>query len=406
MSSTYGQFRRSIIRISAVAVLLAIAPLLFGCGEGQRPAAAPPPPAVTVAKPIQRTIVDQDKYVGRFVAVGTVEVRARVSGYLEKVHFKDGQIVKEGDLLFTIDKRPFQNTLDQARANLAQAKSNLAFTESDYTRGQQLVRDKTITDQTFEQRAQAYRNAQASVSNNEAAVRQAELDIEFTELRAPVNGRIGDRRVSPGNLVTGGSGGNTTLLATIVSTDPIYFEFTFDEASFLRYERLSKTGTDVASRSAGVPVTLKLIDERDFGHQGRMDFVDNVIDRSTGTIRGRAVFANSNNIFTPGMFARVRVPASPPSEALLVPDAAIGAEQVRKYLLVVDAGDTVRQKYVTLGQVTSDGLRVIKEGLAPDDRVVISGLMQARAGMKVRPQEQGATPAVPGAAGGPPQPSK
>ena len=212
------------------------------------------------------------------------------------------------------------------------------------------MRDKTITDQTFEQRSQAFRNAQASVSNNEAAVRQAELDIEFTELRAPINGRIGDRRVSPGNLVTGGTGGNTTLLATIVSTDPIHFEFTFDEASFLRYERLSKTGNDVASRSAGVQVALKLIDERDFDHQGRMDFVDNVIDRSTGTIRGRAVFANPNNIFTPGMFARVRVPASPPYEALLVPDAAIGTEQVRKFVLTVNADNTVVPKYVTLGQ--------------------------------------------------------
>ena len=224
----------------------------FGCArlrlwsqaaaKAQKQAGAPPPPAVTVAKPIKRTVTDFDEYVGRFTAINSVEVRARVSGYLDGVHFKDGQIVKQGDLLFTIDKRPFQNTLDQARANLAQAKSNLAFTEADFTRGQQLVRDKTITDQTFEQRAQAYRNAQAAVSNNEAAVRQAELDIEFTELRAPVNGRIGDRRVSPGNLVTGGTAGNTTLLATIVSTDPIYFEFTFDEASFLRYERMSKTG--------------------------------------------------------------------------------------------------------------------------------------------------------------------
>ncbi len=390
----------------AAALLFALATLVASCGESQKQGGAPPPPPVSVAQPVKRTVTDFDEYVGRFAAVNSVEVRARVSGYLDGVHFKDGQIVKQGDLLFTIDKRPFQNTLDQARANLAQAKSNLMFTEADYTRGQQLVRDKTITDQTFEQRAQAYRNAQASVSNNEAAVRQAELDIEFTELRAPVNGRIGDRRVSPGNLVTGGTSGNTTLLATIVSTDPIYFEFTFDEASFLRYERMSKNGNDVASRGAGVQVALKLIDERDFDHQGRMDFVDNVIDRSTGTIRGRAVFANPNNIFTPGMFARVRVPGSPPNEALLVPDAAIGAEQVRKYLLVVDSSDTVRQKYVMLGQVTSDGLRVIKEGLGPDDRVVISGLMQARAGMKVRPQEQGATPAVPGAAGGPPQPSK
>src|SRR4029077_4275620 len=180
------------------------------------------------------------------------------------VHFKDGQLVKQGDLLFTIDKRPFQNAVDQARANLALAKSNLAYTESDLARGQQLVRDKTITEQTFEQRSQAFRNAQASVSGAEAALRTSELDLEFTELKAPVNGRIGDRRVSPGNLVTGGTSGNTTLLATIVSTDPIRFEFTFDEASYLRYERLSKGGQDVASRGTGVQVALKLIDEHDF----------------------------------------------------------------------------------------------------------------------------------------------
>jgi RND family efflux transporter MFP subunit len=310
-------------------------------------------------------------------------------------------------LLFTIDKRPFQNTLDQARANLVQAQSNVAFTESDYTRGQQLVRDKTITDQTFEQRAQAFRNAKASVSANEAAVRQAELDLDFTELRAPINGRIGDRRVSTGNLVTGGTGGNTTLLAIIVSTDPIYFEFTFDEASYLRYERLAKEGgQDVASRNAGVQVALKLIDENDFDHEGRMDFVDNVIDRSTGTIRGRAVFANPNAVFTPGMFGRVRVPGSPPYEALLVPDAAIGTEQAKKYVIVVDAQDTARQRYVTPGQLTSDNLRVIKDGIGPDDRIVTSGLMQARPGTKVRPEQQGAKPAGPASAGGPPQQSK
>jgi RND family efflux transporter MFP subunit len=333
-------------------------------------------------------------------------VRARVSGYLDGVHFKDGQIVKQHDLLFSIDKRPFQNTLDQARANLAQAKSNLAFTEADYTRGQQLVRDKTITDQTFEQRTQAYRNAQASVSNNEAAVRQAELDIEFTELRAPINGRIGDRRVSPGNLVTGGTAGNTTLLATIVSTDPIYFEFTYDEASFLRYERMSKTGNDIASRSDGVQVALKLIDEDRFDHQGRMDFVDNVIDRSTGTIRSRAAFANPNNIFTPGMFARVRVPGSPPYEALLVSDVAIGTEQVRKFVLTVNADNTVVPKYVTLGQTTADNLRVIKNGLGPDDRVIVDGLLRARPGQKVTPQEEGKPGAAPAQGASPPQTPK
>ena len=396
MNATGANSSFSLIRgAGSAALICAFATLVASCGEAQKQAGAPPPPQVTVATPIKRTVSDFDEYVGRFTAVNSVEVRARVSGYLDGVHFKDGQVVKQGDLLFSIDKRPFQNTLDQARANLVQAKSNQSFTESDFTRGQQLVRDKTITDQTFEQRTQAFHNAQAAVTNAEAAVRQAELDIEFTELRAPVNGRIGDRRVSPGNLVTGGTAGNTTLLATIVSTDPIYFEFTFDEASFLRYERMSKTGNDVASRGAGVQVALKLIDEKDFDHAGHMDFVDNVIDRSTGTIRGRAVFANPNNIFTPGMFARVRVPGSPLYEALLVPDAAIGTEQAKKFVLTVNADNTVAQKYVTLGQTTSDNLRIVKEGLGPDDRVIVNGLMRARPGQKVTPQEEGKPGAAP-----------
>ena len=393
-------------RAAKVPLALALACFIASCGERQQQGGAPPPPTVTVAKPIKRTVFDFDEYVGRFTAINSVEVRGRVSGYLDKLHFKDGQLVKQGDLLFTIDKRPFQNTLDQARANLVQAQSNVAYTEADYTRGQALVRDKTITDQTFEQRAQAFRNAKASVTANEAAVRQAELDLEFTELRAPVNGRIGDRRVSPGNLVTGGTSGNTTMLATIVSIDPIYFEFTFDEASYLRYERLAKKGEDIASRNASVQVALKLIDESDFDHEGRMDFVDNVIERATGTIRGRAVFANPSEVFTPGMFARVRVPGSPPYEGLLVPDIAVGTEQARRYVVVVDDQDTARIKYVTLGQLTSDGLRVIKEGLGPDDRVVVNGLMQARPGTKVHAEEQGTKPAAPVQAGGPPQKSK
>jgi RND family efflux transporter MFP subunit len=374
-----------------IAPALLLATFVASCGEKQ-PQGAPPPPTVTVANPVKRTLFDYDEYVGRFTAVDSVEIRARESGYLDSVDFKDGQMVKQGDLLFTIDKRPFQNALDQARANLEQAKSNVVYTKADLDRGQQLVRDKTITDQTFEQRAQANRNAQASVSANEAAVRQAELDLEYSELHAPVSGRIGDRRVSPGNLVTGGTAGNTTLLATIVSIDPIRFEFTFDESSFLRYERIAKVGHDVASRGVGVQVALKLIDEHDYDHEGRMDFIDNVIDRSTGTIRGRAQFANPNGLFTPGMFARIRVPASPPYEGLLVPDAAVGTEQARKFLLVVGPDNVVGQKYVTIGQTTSDGLRAIKEGLGPNDRVVVNGLMRARAGQKVTPQEQGAAP--------------
>ena len=384
-----------------LALSLALAALVAACGQGEAQqkagGAAPPPPAVTVAKPVQRMLSDYDEYVGRFAAVDSVEVRARVSGYLDSVDFKDGQMVKQGDLLFTIDKRPFQTALDQARANLTLAQSNLTYTESDLKRAQQLVTEKTITEQVFEQRSQAFRNAQASVAAASAAVRQAELDMQFTELRAPIGGRIGDRKVSPGNLVTGGTSGNTTLLATIVSTDPIHFEFTFDEASYLRYERMAKEGTDVASRGRGpgVAVSLKLIDEKDFTHDGRMDFVDNVIDRSTGTIRGRAVFDNANGVLTPGMFARVRVPASPPYNALLVPDAAVGTEQARRYVLVVGADNTVAMKYVTVGQVVTGDLRVIKEGIAADDRVIVDGIMRARPGIKVTPQAQAAPSQAP-----------
>src|SRR5262245_12292565 len=253
----------------AAAVVMALASVLASCGEGPKQA-APPPPKVTVAEPIKRTIVDQDEYVGRFVAVDFVEVRARVSGYLDKIHFQDGQTVKQGDLLFTIDKRPFQNTLDQARANLELAKSNLIFTQADVKRGEQLLRDRTISEQIFEQRSQAFRNAQAAVAANEALVRQAELDLEFTELRAPVAGRIGDRRVTPGNLIAGGTTGTAnTLLGTIVSIDPIRLEFTFDEASLLRYERLAREGQDVTGRG-NTEVRLKLIDEPNFSHRGRM----------------------------------------------------------------------------------------------------------------------------------------
>jgi RND family efflux transporter MFP subunit len=296
--------------------------------------------------------------------------------------------VKQGDILFTIDKRPFQNTYDQAAANLETAKSNLVFAEADLARGQQLMRERTISEQLFQQRAQSFRNAQAAVAANEAMLRQAGLDLEFTELKAPVSGRIGDRRVTVGNLVTGGTG-TTTLLATIVSLDPIRVEFTFDEASLLRYGRLANR---LQKDAAGLTtVRLKLIDEPEFSHEGRIDFVDNVIDRATGTIRGRAEFSNADGLFTPGMFARVQLPASDPYQALLLPDVAIGTEQSRKYVLVVSADNTVVQRYVTLGDL-ADRLRVIKTGLAADDRVIVNGLIQARLGAKVAPQEQPASP--------------
>jgi RND family efflux transporter MFP subunit len=243
-----------------------------------------------------------------------------------------------------------------------------------------------ITQQTFDQRTQAMRVAEANVAAQEAAVRQTQLDREFAELRAPVSGRIGDRRVTPGNLVTGGTNGNTTLLTTITSIDPIRFEFTFDEASYLRYVRANQRGAASFPGDMAAPVRLKLIDEEQFTREGKMDFVDNAIDRSSGTIRGRAVFANPNGTLTPGMFGRIQVAAGPPSQSLLVPDVAIGAEQVRKFVFIVDDGGIAQPKYVTLGQMV-DGQRVISSGLDADDRVIISGLMRVRPGMKVTAQE-------------------
>lgn len=377
-----------VLRLAALLLVLVVA----GCGDDKKAAAPPPAPAVTVTAPISREVVDQDEYVGRFVAIDAVEVRARVSGYLDKIHFIDGQSVKQGDLLFSIDKRPFETAHDQAKANLAQARANLAFTDADLARGAQLVRDKTITEQTFDQRTQAKRVAEASVAAQEAAVRQATLDLEFTELRSPVDGRIGDRRVSPGNLVTGGAGGATTLLATIVSIDPIRFEFTLDEASYIRYQRVMGPTSNGFSKHSGMGVSLKLIDESEYVHSGRIDFIDNVIERSTGAIRARAVFDNPKGMFTPGMFGRLRVPGSRPYDAFLVPDVAVGSEQVRKFVYVVDKDDVVRMKYVTLGQMADSRLRVVKDGLASDDRVVINGMARIRPGAKVSPQEEGGKP--------------
>ena len=389
----------------AVALALAISAFaLAGCDDQKKAAqAAPPPPSVTVGKPVTKTVTDFDEYVGRFVAVDLIQVYSRVSGYLETIRFTDGQLVKQGDVLFSVDKRPFEVALDQAKANLDRAQADLDFATSDLQRAQTLIQDRTstaISKQTFDQRLQTERSAHASVAAGQAAVKAAQLDLEFTEQKAPVAGRIGDRRVAVGNLVTGGAGGvNTnTLLATIVSIDPIYFEFTFDEASYLRYQRMSRGNGTSGNSGDGLQVHLGLIDEKTFDHVGTMNFVDNAIQQSTGTIRARAKFANPDALFTPGMFGRIRVPSSMPHEALLVPDVAIGTEQTRKFVYVMGPGSepqVPQLKYVTLGRVI-DGLRVITTGISADDRVVVNGLMRIRPGAKVVAQDE--APAAPAAA--------
>ena len=335
-------------------------------------------------------VSESDEYVGRFAAVDYVEVRARVSGYLEKVQFADGQMVKAGDALLTIDRRPFQAALDQAAAAVLQANANLAFADADLRRGEGLQRGTVISQQTLDQRTQAKRVAEASVVAQEAAKRQAELDLNFTELSAPISGRIGESLVTVGNLVTGGTTGTTTLLATIASVDPIRFEFTMDEASYLRYLRaVSDAQAATANRGFKLPAKVKLIDEKEFSRNGQIDFVDNVIDRATGTIRGRAVFDNPDGKLTPGMFGRVQIAVSAPAEALLVPDTAIGTEQVRKFVYAVGSDNVAKPKYVTLGPVV-DGLRVVTTGLDANDVVIVNGLMRVRPGVKVTPQQTSA----------------
>lgn len=377
----------SLIRLFLSSVgIFALAVSLAGC-EGDKDkakaAAAPPAPQVTVSKPTKKLVSDHDEYVGRFVAVDYVEVRARVSGYLDQIQFTDGQLVKKGEPLFTIDRRPFQATVDQSKAAIQQAEANLAFAETDLARGESLQRGTVISQQTLDQRLQSKRVAQANVTAQQAATRAAELDLQFTGLTAPVSGRIGDRRVSTGNLVTA----NTTLLATIASVDPIRFEFTMDEASYLRYTRAaSAAAEDSANRGLTLPAKLKLIDEKDFTHEGKIDFVDNAIDNSSGTIRGRAEFANADGRLTPGMFGRIQLAISAPAEALLVPDNAIATEQVRKFVYTVGPDNVVTPKYVTLGPLV-DGLRVITAGLDANDTVVVNGLMRIRPGVKVTPQQ-------------------
>ena len=278
-----------------------------------------------------------------------------------------------------------------AQANLAQARANLDFTKADLERARTLLEDRTsnaISKQTFDQRTQAERTAAAIVQSQEAQVRSAQLDLDFTQVKAPVTGQIGDRRVSVGNYVTGGTAGAATLLAVIVSTDPIRFEFTIDEASLLRIER-RKGGAGIK----GDPVALRLIDDKDFSHTGEMDFLNNVIDRDTGTIRGRAVFQNKDGLFRPGMFGRIRVQSSDPYQALVVPDVAIGTEQVKKFVYVVGPDNKVAQKVVTLGPLVGD-MRVIRDGITAEDKVVVNGLMRVRPGVVVNPQMADAAPAA------------
>jgi RND family efflux transporter MFP subunit len=361
--------------------------LLAACQ--QQPAATPPPPPqVTVSQPVARAVIEWDGYTGRLEAVASVEVRARVSGYLQSVHFTDGAVVKKGALLFVIDPRPYQAELNRAQAGLEQVSARFERTQKDFARAQQLVRARAISQEEVDTRSADQREAQEAVQAARAAVDAARLNVEFTQVKAPISGRISRQLVTEGNLINGGTG-NATLLTTIVSLDPIYGYFEVDERSYLKYTGLwrSDNGRRPGAHDGKTPVYLGLANETGFPRQGHLDFINNQLDANTGTMTGRAIFPNPDLALVPGLFARVRLPGSSQYEALLLPDEAIGSDQTQRFVLVVNDQHTVEYRKVALGPMI-DGLRVIRDGLKPQDWVIVNGVQRVRPGARVDPQQQ------------------
>ncbi len=367
---------------SAIAILLVLA----SCakkddGKGAPPPGAPggPPPEVTVAHPLVKPIVDWDDYTGRFEAIDSVDVRPRVSGYLASLNFRDGQFVHKGQLLMTIDPRPFQAVLDQAKADEARYVAAAAVAKTAFAREKELLAAQAVSQEEYDNALATLRQADAQVGSAKANTAAKALDVSFTRVTAPAAGRASDRKVSVGNYVTSG----TTVLTSIVSLDPIHFVFTGSEAVYLKYQRANRAGTRPSSRVAANPVDIRLADETSYRWHGRMDFVDNAIDLGSGTIRGRAVVRNPDGILTPGMFGHMRLLGSGAYQGLLIPEDAVVTDQTRKTVLVVAPDGKVAQRVLVLGPIV-DGLRVVRSGLAATDNVIIAGVQRAHAGAPVK----------------------
>jgi multidrug efflux system membrane fusion protein len=344
-------------------------------------------PSVTVSKPVTREVIEWDEYTGRLEAAATVEVRARVAGYLDGVHFKDGQIVKQGDLLYTIDPRPFERTLDQARAEVAQARTKVENSMKDVERGRPLVDRKFMSEKVFDDRENLKREAESALKVAEAKVRTAELELAFTRIATPISGRISRSLITPGNYVTGGGGAQPTLLTTIVSQNPIHLYLDISEANAIKYRRLAMGGNTSVAGQQGSTVELALPDESGYPHRGSIDFTDNRIDISTGTLRVRAIVDNAKGLFAAGMFARVRVAGTAPYRAVLLPDSVFGTDQANKFALTVTEDGTVQRRVVTLGPMAGN-LRIVRSGLSADDWVIVNGLQRARPGQKAAPKRE------------------
>lgn len=352
---------------------------LSACGEKAKP--TPPAPTVLVSAPLQKSIVDWDDYVGQFVAVDSVDVRPRVTGYLTSVAFRDGQTVKKGQLLFVIDPRPYQALVDQSKAQVARQEATLANAAAQRKRSETLLAAHAVSQQDFDTLVAAEKQAAADLAAAKATLQTNLLNLGFTHVTAPMSGRVSDRRVAPGNLVTQDS----TVLTNIVNLDPIRFAFTGSEGNYLKYQRQNQAGTRTSSRFAANPVEIRLQDENSYRWRGQMEFVDNAVDVNSGTIRGRAVVKNPNMFLTPGMFGHMRLLGSGRYPGLLVPDEAVVQDQSRQVVYVVDAKNIVHPKVINAGPLIQ-GLRVVRSGLDANDRVVISGVGRAKPGKPVNPK--------------------
>jgi RND family efflux transporter MFP subunit len=343
--------------------------------------AGPQAVPVTVAKPVVKEITEWDEFTGRFDAVDMVEVRARVSGYLASIHFTEGSMVKQGDLLLVIDQRPFKIAVEDAEAALASAEARLTFAEAELKRVEATARTGASPERLLDQRRQELASGRADRDRAKSALERAKLDLEFTEVRAPVAGRISRKVVSEGNLVVA----NSTTLTSIVALDPIYFYFDVDEQSYLGYLRMGQSGERPELRQAGNIAEVVLPDEKTYARKGRIDFIDNRLDPGTGTMRGRAVFENSDNFLTPGMFGRVRIPGSGAYKAVLIPDEAVATDQNRRIVYAVGADGSVSALPIRLGPHI-DGYRVVRSGLKGDETIVVNGILRVRPGAKLAPK--------------------
>jgi multidrug efflux system membrane fusion protein len=392
MASAHLADIRSSLRLSPVLMMLAV--LLSGCDQKPaQTAAAPSAPPVTVAQPVKRTVTDWDELTGRFDAVQQVQVRPRVGGFITAVEYRDGAFVKAGDLLYLIDARPFEAVATQADGQLSDARAKVELAHRELDRALQLQQSQNVAENIVDQRRQALQAARAAETQAEGTLKAAQLNVEFTHVIAPISGRVSRTLVDVGNLVQG-SEGNSTVLTSIVTLDPIYIYFDIDEATYLKYNKLWFEGKRPSSRDNPNPVEVALTGETKPSRKGTVNFLDNQLDVSTGTLRGRAVIPNTDLSILPGQFGRVRLIASAPYEAMLIPDSAIATDQGRKIVFVVKDDNTVEAKPVMLGPL-DDGLRVVREGLKAEDRVVVDGLQRARVGAKVTPHE-----AKPATAGG------